>query len=447
MQKDLLFQAVDANREAILAAERHIWKNPELGYREWKTHAFLKDHFEKLGYEITEAGNIPGFYADLDTGRPGPKVAVLAELDALMVADHPDRDPQTGAAHACAHNAQCAALLGVAMALKAEHALEEMSGSIRLMAVPAEESIPRETLEELKAQGKIRFAGGKKEFIRRGFFNGVDMAVMVHYGARGFGITDGCLGAVKKRYTFLGKAAGAGTSYFGINALNAALTAISASHSLRETFHPLERAQVQSIITHGGDVVNVVPCEVTVETAVRSRSLDNLLTISETVNRAFAASAAAMKCRLIIEEEIGYLPRRDDPNLRQAFLDAARELFAEEDIHADKPCSPGCTDMGDVSTLLPVCHPEIGGTEGAGHSASFRIVDPECLCLTSAKVQLGTLARLLGQDAQLARRVVREKQVIFSSVQDYLDAQDGYSWSGEAVAYHDDGTITLKFQK
>ena len=71
---------VEKHRQLILDAVDYIWKHPETGYREWKTHAYLKDAFLKLGYELTEAGNIPGFTALLDTGRPGPTVAVFGEL-------------------------------------------------------------------------------------------------------------------------------------------------------------------------------------------------------------------------------------------------------------------------------------------------------------------------------------------------------------------------------
>ena len=58
---------VEKYRGLILEAERHIWKNPETGFREWKTTAYLAEQFQKLGYELTMAGNIPGFYTDLDT--------------------------------------------------------------------------------------------------------------------------------------------------------------------------------------------------------------------------------------------------------------------------------------------------------------------------------------------------------------------------------------------
>ena len=72
-----LLEGVDACKDAIFTAERHIWSHPESGYREWKTHKYMADIFENLGYELTLAGNIPGFYTVLDTGRPGPTVCVL----------------------------------------------------------------------------------------------------------------------------------------------------------------------------------------------------------------------------------------------------------------------------------------------------------------------------------------------------------------------------------
>ena len=65
----LINEAVDKYRDSILETERYIWNNPETGYREWKTHAHLKAKYEALGYEVHEAGNVPGFYVDIDTGK------------------------------------------------------------------------------------------------------------------------------------------------------------------------------------------------------------------------------------------------------------------------------------------------------------------------------------------------------------------------------------------
>jgi hypothetical protein len=156
---------VEKHRDLILDSLDYIWKNPETGYKEWKTHKYMKDIFEKLGYELIEAGDIPGFTAEVDTGKDGPTVAVFGELDALICATHPEADKETHAVHSCGHCAQAAALIGLAAALKEEGALDGMCGKIRLVAVPAEELIEVEYRESLRKQGIIKYFGGKPEFM------------------------------------------------------------------------------------------------------------------------------------------------------------------------------------------------------------------------------------------------------------------------------------------
>ena len=91
---------VENCRDLILKTERDIWASPETGYHEWKTNAYMEKLFEDLGYTLTKAGDIPGFYTDVETGKPGPKVAILGELDSLICGNHPDADPETKAVHA-----------------------------------------------------------------------------------------------------------------------------------------------------------------------------------------------------------------------------------------------------------------------------------------------------------------------------------------------------------
>ena len=137
MQLAKILKAIEAARPRILEVERHIWRNPEPGYREWKTHAYLVAQYEALGLrphtfdripasvavQSAKDGQdrvfkpIPGFYIDFDTGRPGPRLAIFGELDSLIVPSHPECDRETGAVHSCGHNAQCAALFGVAAAV------------------------------------------------------------------------------------------------------------------------------------------------------------------------------------------------------------------------------------------------------------------------------------------------------------------------------------------
>ena len=115
---------VEKHRELILAAERYIWQNPETGYKEYKTDAYMKKVFSELGYKLTPAEGITGFITVLDTGREGPEVLILGELDSIICPEHPESDPETGAVHSCGHNAQCAALIGVAAALKEDGVLD-----------------------------------------------------------------------------------------------------------------------------------------------------------------------------------------------------------------------------------------------------------------------------------------------------------------------------------
>ena len=104
MQTKLYERLVDKHREEILAAEDYIWRHPETGFREWKTTAYMQDVFEKAGYTLVKAEDIPGFYTDIETGRPGPKLLIMAELDALSAPNHVQA--VDGCAHACGHHAQ-----------------------------------------------------------------------------------------------------------------------------------------------------------------------------------------------------------------------------------------------------------------------------------------------------------------------------------------------------
>ena len=120
-------------------AEKWLWAHPQTGFKEWQAHNYLKDTFAELGFTVTEAGDIPGFYFDIDTVREGPTVAILGELDALIMPEHPEADRETGAVHACGHHCQAASLLGIAACLSEKEILSALCGKIRIIAVPAEE--------------------------------------------------------------------------------------------------------------------------------------------------------------------------------------------------------------------------------------------------------------------------------------------------------------------
>ena len=444
---DNMLQAVEASRDTILAAERYIWQNPEPGYKEWKTHAYLKEQFEALGYTITEAGNIPGFWTDVDTGRPGPCVAVFGEMDSLIIPTHPECDPETGAVHACGHHCQCAGLLGVAIGLKAPGALDGLSGRIRLIAVPAEELIEVSWRKQLKEQGIIRYFGGKQEFMARGVLDGVDMSFMVHTGIGAkFSCAGGSNGCMIKEAVFRGKSAHAGGSpQLGLNALYAANCAMQAANALRETFRDSDHIRFHPIITEGGAAVNAIPDRVVAESYVRGASMSAIAKENAKLNRAFAGAAAAMGCGVHLWDHHGYAPRLYDSTLKELCRQAGVSVLGEENVSFNNGWGTGCSDMGDVSCVMPALHPQMGGASGTSHTSDYRISDPALACVTGAKVQCAMLEQLLGNEAAGAREVLANCRKDYPTIPEYLAQIDALCIDVDAVTTHEDGTVTLQF--
>lgn len=447
-----LMEMVAKYESLIYDTADYIWKNPETGYREWKTSAYMEEHFEALGYTLTKAGNIPGFYADLDTGRPGPKIAILGELDSLIVGNHPDADPETHAVHACGHNAQCAILLGVAAAMKEPGALDGLCGSIRFMAVPAEELIELGFREELRKQGVIRYFGGKVEFISRGYFDGVDMAMMIHSGklpeGKTLSVSQGCNGCITKNITFKGVASHAGGSpEAGKNALYAATCGLNAVNAIRETFVDSEHIRFHPIITEGGAAVNAIPERTKVETYVRGASYEAIVEYNKKLNQAMAGSAAAIGATVLLEDRPGYFPLNNDKNLNALAKEAMEAVGGPGCVEETDHWDTGSTDMGDVSSIMPAVHPYGAGAIGTGHGMDYYIDDPERACVAPAKCLLIMADRLLSNDAALAKKVLAENKPRFASKEDYLKAIESLNMTKNAVVKKEDGTVVLDFLK
>lgn len=441
---------VEQFRELILEVERHIWRNPETGYREWKTSAYLEEVFARLGYHLVRAGNIPGFYADLDTGRPGPKIAVFGEMDSLICGNHPEADPETGYVHACGHNAQCAMLVGVAAALKRPGALDGLCGSFRLIAVPAEELIELGFREELREQGTIRYYGGKTEFIYRGYLDGVDMAMMIHAAALPegvkLGVEKGCNGCVTKNITYRGVAAHAGGApEDGVNALYAAMNGINAVNSIRETFRDVDHVRFHPIVTEAGVAVNAIPERAKIESYVRGAEFEAIVRYNKSVNRALAAGAASVGAGVTLSDRPGYFPLNNDPLLAKLSVEAAQMLVGEKAAVVDGSWGTGCTDMGDVSAIMPVVQPYITGAVGTGHGMDYQIADPETTCVLGAECLLLTAVLLLSDGAARAKEVLEKAKPVYASREEFIAAIDRCCMDKDAVAYQEDGTVLLDY--
>ena len=186
----------------------------------------------------------------------------MGELDALMMPSHCHADPVTGAAHACGHHAQMAMVIGAATGLIESGAMNHLDGDVAFLAVPAEEAIELAFRQELVRQGKIRFVGGKQEFIRLGVFNDIDAVLCGHLSNTGeigrFRYGANYNGVLCKTVKFSGESCHAALApQMGINALQAAVNAIIGINSIRETLPEAEYARIHYIITKGGDSPNI----------------------------------------------------------------------------------------------------------------------------------------------------------------------------------------------
>lgn len=439
-----IVQAIEKHRALILDAERQIWKTPETGYKEYKTSAYLAQQFHAMGYELTMAGNIPGFYTVVDTGREGPEILLLGEMDSIICPSHKEADPETGAVHSCGHHTQCAALLGIAAALKEPEILERLSGRIRLCAVPAEELLEIEFRSELKEKGTIRYFGGKSEFLHRGYFDGVDLAFLVHVATTDYYYLDrGHLGCIAKQITYKGKAAHAGVApEDGVNALYAATCGLNAVNALRETFRDQDHIRVHPIMTAGGDMVNAIPETARMESYVRGADFESILDTSRRVNRALVGAALSLGANVEICDMPGYAPQINDRALSDLAQIALHAVQPDAVMHRSERLVMGSTDMGDLSCIMPTIHPSCPGAKGTIHGNDLVITDPEKACVDNAKFQLSLLTMLLENGAERAKRIVAEYQPRFSTARDYLNFVDAISTSGDRITYTESGAAT-----
>jgi len=419
--KKMALDAIEKNKDIIISTGKAILAKPELGYKEWETSKRVKERFTEIGLKYRDGIALTGVEAIAKCGNPGPRVAVMGELDAVLCPAHPFADPVTGAAHSCGHNAQIAAMLGVAYGLVTSGVMGELAGSVAFIAVPAEEFVELEYRQNLVDQGKIKYLGGKQEMIANGDFDGIDLAMMVHatsdkgdQKAYINGTSNAFLG---KTVNFIGKEAHAGGSpESGINALNAAMGAIMLIHAQRETFKDDDGIRVHPILTKGGDLVNIVPADVRMETFVRGKTIESVADANKKVNRAIKGAAFALGAEAKIRELPGYLALNQDKKMSRLFADNMIHLYGENSV-SEGESSGGSTDMGDISGLMPALHPYMGGFSGGGHSKDYKIVSDDAAYLCPARVMAMTVIDLLFKGASTAKKIMADFKPLYTKEQ------------------------------
>lgn len=408
--KAALCAAIEKRLEDIRAIGMSIAEEPELGYKEVKTSAKVQEAFDRLGIAYETGFGVTGVKARLAGAGHRRTVALLGELDAIVCREHPMSDPVTGAAHCCGHNVQIANLVAVAMAVKDVDAMKYLGGDLVLFAVPAEEYVEIEYRNKLREEKKIEFLGGKAQIIAEGGFDDVDMALQMHvdpatHPEGNFQVGNTSNGFIGKLITYRGKAAhAAGAPDKGVNALNACMMGVMGVNAIRETFREDDCVRFHPIINSGGDLVNVIPDFVKMESYVRASNLPAMKDVNTRINRALQAGAMALGAECDIHDLAGYLPMKPDENFRAVLRANAQKIFGAEFVTEGEHAA-GSTDMGDVSHLMPVVHPWVGCVSGVLHGANYRLTDEKTAFTKTPQVLASTIVDLLWDDAAEAERI------------------------------------------
>jgi amidohydrolase len=148
--KPVVNQTAQAIESKVIGWRRELHQNPELGNQEVKTAAKVAAHLRKLGIEVQEKVAVTGVVGILKGGKPGPVVALRADMDGLPVTERVDlpfkslvmtefNGQKTGVMHACGHDTHVAMLMGVAEILASVK--NELAGTVKFIFQPAEEGV------------------------------------------------------------------------------------------------------------------------------------------------------------------------------------------------------------------------------------------------------------------------------------------------------------------
>lgn len=320
----------------------YIYKNPELGRKEFKACEAHKNILKKYGFKVTDnyIGIETAYLAEYSSEKDGPKIAYLAEYDAL---------PEIG--HGCGHNALGTASVGAGILLK--DFVDEFGGTVYVYGTPAEETL-----------------GAKVDMAEAGCFDNIDAAMLSHPTGKSHERSGTSQAMEALQFTFKGKTAhAAGDPYNGINALDGVIQFFNSVNALRQ--QTKESARIHGIISNGGEAANIIPDLAVANFYMREATTKEMVKLSERVKNCAKGAALATGTELKIENyEYTFKHLVTNETLSDVYVKNLK-LQGIEDIPVSKPS--GSSDCGDVSHHCPTIHSyfPISKCELTGHSLDF----------------------------------------------------------------------------
>lgn len=320
----------------------YIYKNPELGRKEFKACEAHKNLLKKYGFEVEEnyIGIPTAYLAKYSSGKKGIKIGYLAEYDAL---------PEIG--HGCGHNILGTTSIGAGILLK--EYIDEFGGEVLIFGTPAEETF-----------------GAKVDMAEAGCFDDIDVAMISHPTGKNHEKSGTSQAMEALQFTFRGKTAhAAGDPYNGINALDGVIQFFNSVNALRQ--QTKTSARIHGIISNGGEAANIIPDLAVANFYIREATTKEMLKLSERVKNCAKGAALATGTSLEIENyEYTFKHLVTNEKLSSIYTKNL-ELQGIKDIPMSDPT--GSSDCGDVSHHCPTIHTyfPISKCELTGHSLEF----------------------------------------------------------------------------
>lgn len=392
-------QAVQRAAPEIVEIRHRLHKNPELSNRESETAALVAGHLKKLGLEVKTGIAKTGVVAVLKGGKPGPVVAVRADMDALPVTEQTDlpfrstkRDTflgqEVGVAHACGHDVHTSALLGVATVLESLQA--EIPGTVVFVFQPAEEGPP---------PGE---QGGADLMLKEGVFRDLKPAAI--FALHAFpdlqvgqvGYNPGPTMAAVDQFTakVKGKQSHGAWPHLSVDPIVMASQVVMAFQTIRSrNLPPLEPSVITVGIFRGGERFNIIPGEVHLEGTVRTYNEEVRAEVERRMREILDGITRAGGGSFELEYKKNAPATVNDPSLSRLSAGFLERTVGAGNVKVVEP-SMGGEDFAYFANEIPGFYYRLGvvapGTTSGGlHTPTFRADD------SAVAAGMRTMARLL----------------------------------------------------
>ncbi len=393
--------AAEAMRARLVETRRDIHMHPELSNREERTSRVVAERLRSLGLTDVKTGvGRHGVTALLVGGKPGPVVAVRADMDALPiqeVSDKPFKSQTPGVMHACGHDVHTTVELGVAELLS--RMKDEVRGTVKFIFQPAEEGAPPGE----EGGAKLMIKEGALENPRPRAIFGLHTEPNLQAGQIGYHSGPAMASADTFYITVKGKSSHGAQPHVGIDSIVVAAQCVLALQNIRSRrINPLEPLVITVGTIQGGDRFNVIAGEVkmtgtmrTFNDQVRERSL---ALMRETLQNVTAAYGATFELTMGDGNAVTY----NEPALVEETLPTIRRVVGAENALAIKPFMPA-EDFSAYQKVVPGFYYFLGvgnrerGITSGWHTQAFD-VDEESL-VVGVKVMSNVLLDYLERHA------------------------------------------------